>query len=184
MTADRFDELMRSARKIPGQVEGILCRDTLIRNCARKYQEGRDFVYIGRRYNLATACEGALKMKELTHIAAEAFGGGEMKHGPLALVDHRTVCVAVAPRGLASEKLISNIKEVRARGGVILSVATEGDQRVADVSDHVIEIPDCDEMFSPILAVIPLQLLAYHRAVALERDVERPRNLAKSVTVE
>ena len=181
---DRFDELVAEARMLPAHIEKILTKDTLIQNCARKYQEGYGFMFIGRRYNLATAYEGALKMKEITYFPAEGLGAGEMKHGPHALVDDRMVCVAIAPRGRVTEKMISNIEEVRARGGRILSVATEGDRAVARISDQVLEIPACEEMFSPILAVLPLQLLAYHRAVGLGRDVDRPRNLAKSVTVE
>ena len=184
VTPGRFEELMEEARRLSAQAEHILARDTLVRACARKYQDGYGFMFIGRRYNLPTALEGALKMKEITYFPAEGHGAGEMKHGPLALIDERTVCVAVAPRGRTTEKLISNIEEARARGGTILSVATEGDAAVAAVSDHCIEIPACEELFSPILAVIPLQLLAYHRAVGLGRDVDRPRNLAKSVTVE
>jgi len=180
----RFEELVAEARLLPTHIGRILRQDTLIRACARKFQEGYGFMFIGRRYNLATAYEGALKMKEITYFPAEGHGAGEMKHGPLALVDDRMVCVAIAPRGRVTEKMISNIEEVRARGGNILSVATEGDAAVAGVSDQVFEIPACEEMFSPVLAVIPLQLLAYHRAIGLGRDVDRPRNLAKSVTVE
>ncbi len=179
-----FQELLRQARLLPGQAGRVLARADAVRRWARRYREGHPFMFIGRRYNLATAYEGALKMKELTYLPAEGYGAGEMKHGPLALVDERMVCVAVAPRGRVAEKMISNIQEVRARGGRVLSVATEGDRAVAAVSEEVVEIPPCEEMFSPVLAVLPLQLLAYHRAVALGRDVDRPRNLAKSVTVE
>jgi glucosamine--fructose-6-phosphate aminotransferase (isomerizing) len=184
LSPERFEALMEDARKLSGHVERILARDTLVRACARKYQEGFGFMFIGRRYNLATAMEAALKMKEITYHPAEGLAAGEMKHGPLALIDDRTVCVAIAPHGRANEKMISNIQEVRARGGAILSIATEGDAAVASVSDHCVEIPACEEIFSPILSVIPLQLLAYFRAVGLGRDVDRPRNLAKSVTVE
>jgi glucosamine--fructose-6-phosphate aminotransferase (isomerizing) len=184
LTAARYDELVEDARRLPGHLERILGRDTFIRHCARKFQEGHGFMFIGRRYNHATACEAALKMKEITYLPAEGLGAGEMKHGTLALVDDRTVCVAVAPRGRVTEKMVSNIEEVRARGGRILSVATEGDASVSGVSDHAFEIPGCEELFSPVLAIAPLQLLAYHRAVGLGRDVDRPRNLAKSVTVE
>jgi glucosamine--fructose-6-phosphate aminotransferase (isomerizing) len=180
----RFEQLVREARLLPTHVARVLRQGPVIRHCARRFQEGYGFMFIGRRYNLATAYEGALKMKEITYFPAEGHGAGEMKHGPLALVDARMVCVAAAPRGRVTDKMVSNIQEVRARGGRVLSVATEGDRHVTEVSDHVFEIPACEEMFSPILAVIPLQLLAYHRAVALGRDVDRPRNLAKSVTVE
>jgi len=180
----RFDQLMRAGRLLPAHVARVLRQGPVIRHCARRFQEGFGYTFIGRRYNLATAYEGALKMKEITYFPAEGYGAGELKHGPLALVDPRMVCVAVAPRGRVTDKMISNIQEVRARGGRVLSVVTEGDAHAIEVSDHVFEIPECEELFSPVLAVIPLQLLAYHRAVALGRDVDRPRNLAKSVTVE
>jgi glutamine---fructose-6-phosphate transaminase (isomerizing) len=184
VTEARFEALMEEARKLPGHVERLLTRDTLVRACARKYQDGYGWMFIGRRYNLATALEAALKMKEITYFPAEGHGAGEMKHGPLALIDDRTVCVAIAPQGRTTDKMLSNIQEVRARGGAILSIATEGDTAVAAVSDQCVEIPACEEIFSPILTIIPLQLLAYHRAVGLGRDVDKPRNLAKSVTVE
>ena len=184
ITRGRFDALMAQARHLPAQVEEILENTREIRKCAKKFARGYDFMYIGRRYNLATAYEGALKMKEISYLHAEGYGAGEMKHGPLALVDSRMTCVAVAPRGRVVEKMVSNIQEIRARKGHVISVATRGDRLVRSVSDHVFEIPECGEMFSPVLAVLPLQLLAYHAAVILGRDVDQPRNLAKSVTVE
>jgi glucosamine--fructose-6-phosphate aminotransferase (isomerizing) len=184
LSRDRFRALFKAIRRLPGQVEKVLSDPSGIEKCARKSSRGTDFMYIGRRYNLATAYEGALKMKEITYLHAEGYGAGEMKHGPLALVDPKMTCVAVAPAGRVTEKMVSNIQEVRARGGRVVSVATAGDRLVRSVSDEVFEIPACEEMLSPILAVVPLQLLAYHAAVALGRDVDRPRNLAKSVTVE
>ena len=184
LAGDRFEALFKEARKLPGQVEAVLEGEAAVKKCARKFARGYDYMYIGRRYNLATAYEGALKMKEISYLHAEGYGAGEMKHGPLALVDRNLTCVAIAPRGRTTEKMISNIQEIRARGGRVISVATAGDRIVRSVSDHVIEIPACEEMFSPILAAIPLQLLAYHTAAALGRDVDQPRNLAKSVTVE
>ncbi len=180
----RFERLMSEARRLPAMVERVLEDDSAVERCARKFSRGYDFMYMGRRYNLATAYEGALKMKEISYLHAEGYGAGEMKHGPLALVDRRMTCVAVAPQGRVLEKMLSNIQEVRARGGHVISVATRGDRLVRSVSDHVFEIPQCEEMFSPVLAVIPLQLLAYRTAVLLGRDVDQPRNLAKSVTVE
>ncbi len=180
----RFREIGAGARRLPGQLERVLEGSDGIRKWARKLSRGTDFIYIGRRYNLATAYEGALKMKEISYLHAEGYGAGEMKHGPLALVDGRMTCVAIAPRGRTAEKMVSNIQEIRARRGRVIAVATEGDRLVAAVSDHVFEIPACEELFSPVLAVVPLQLLAYHAAVELGRDVDRPRNLAKSVTVE
>ena len=184
LPAARFQALLGEARRLPGLVERVLEDTAEIRKCARKFSRGYDFMYIGRRYNLATAYEGALKMKEISYLHAEGYGAGEMKHGPLALVDDRMTCVAIAPAGRVTEKMLSNIQEIRARRGRIISVATKGDRSVRSVSDHVFEIPACEEMFSPVLAAIPLQLLAYYTATALGRDVDQPRNLAKSVTVE
>ncbi len=184
ISRDRFRELLEDARRLPAHAERVLENTRGIRKCARKFTRHNDFMYIGRRYNLATAYEGALKMKEISYLHSEVYGAGEMKHGPLALVDKRMTCVAVAPRGRVAEKMVSNIREIRARGGRVLSVVTRGDRLLRSVSDEVFEIPPCEEMFSPVLAVIPLQLLAYHTAVGLGRDVDQPRNLAKSVTVE
>ncbi len=184
LAGERFQALMNEARRMPGLVEQVLGDGAEIRKCARKFSRGYDFMYIGRCHNLATAYEGALKMKEVSYLHAEGYGAGEMKHGPLALVDSKLTCVAIAPRGRVTEKMISNIQEIRARKGRVIAVATKGDARLRPVADHVFPIPDCEELFSPILAVLPLQLLAYHTATALGRDVDQPRNLAKSVTVE
>jgi glucosamine--fructose-6-phosphate aminotransferase (isomerizing) len=184
LAADRFQALVREARRLPGLVERVLEDTAEIRKCARKFSRGYDFMYIGRRYNLATAFEGALKMKEISYLHAEGYGAGEMKHGPLALVDDSMTCVAIAPKGRVTEKMISNIQEIRARRGRVIAVATKGDRSVHAVSDHVFEIPACEEIYSPVLAAIPLQLFAYYAATALGRDVDQPRNLAKSVTVE
>jgi len=184
LPAARFDQILREARRLPGLVERVLEDTAEIRKCARKFSRGYDFMYIGRRYNLATAYEGALKMKEISYLHAEGYGAGEMKHGPLALVDDRMTCVAIAPAGRVTEKMVSNIQEIRARRGRVISIATKGDRSIPSVSDHVFEIPACDEMFSPVLAALPLQLLAYYTATSLGRDVDQPRNLAKSVTVE
>jgi len=184
LAPDRFQALLRDAWRLPGLVERVLEDTAEIRKCARKFSRGYDFMYIGRRYNLATAFEGALKMKEISYLHAEGYGAGEMKHGPLALVDDSMTCVAIAPKGRVTEKMISNIQEIRARRGRVIAVATKGDRAVRAVADHVFEIPSCEEMFSQVLAAIPLQLFAYYVATALGRDVDQPRNLAKSVTVE
>jgi len=184
LAADRFQALVREARRLPGLVERVLEDTTEIRKCARKFSRGYDFMYIGRRYNLATAFEGALKMKEISYLHAEGYGAGEMKHGPLALVDEGMTCVAIAPQGRVKEKMLSNIQEIRARKGRVIVVATKGDRSVRSVADHVFEIPACEEIYSPVLAAIPLQLFSYYTATALGRDVDQPRNLAKSVTVE
>ncbi|RPH50139.1 MAG: SIS domain-containing protein, partial [Planctomycetota bacterium] len=184
LSGARFQQILKEARRLPGLAGRVLEDTKEIRKCARKFSRGYDFMYIGRRYNLATAYEGALKMKEISYLHAEGYGAGEMKHGPLALVDDKMTCVAIAPAGRVTEKMISNIQEIRARRGHVISIATKGDRQVRSVSDHVVEIPACEEMFSPVLAVIPLQLLAYYAATGLGRDVDQPRNLAKSVTVE
>jgi glucosamine--fructose-6-phosphate aminotransferase (isomerizing) len=180
----RFEDLRAAARRIPSQVRAILRKSSEIRTWARSLSACRSFMYLGRHYNLATAYEGALKMKEIAYLHSEGYGAGEMKHGPLAMVDARLACIAVAPQGKVAERMVSNLQEVRARGGRVYAIATEGDEQIGSVSQHRFEIPRCPEIFSPLLAVVPLQLLAYFVAVELGRDVDQPRNLAKSVTVE
>lgn len=170
---------------IPGQVKALLDKDIVaVKRCAKRYKDVFNFMYIGRHFNYPTAMEGALKLKEISYIHAEGYAGGEMKHGPLALVEGTFPTIAIAPRGGTREKLLSNVQEIRARSGVVVLVATEGDAEAAELADYLIEIPDCAEELSPILAVVPLQLLAYYTATQLGRDVDKPRNLAKSVTVE
>jgi glucosamine--fructose-6-phosphate aminotransferase (isomerizing) len=155
-----------------------------IREFARARAADGSWLFLGRGYNLPTALEGALKMKEISYLHAEGYAAGELKHGPLALVDARVTVAAVAVRGRTHEKLRSNLQEVRARGAGLLVVGTRGDALDDGLADVRFDVPACREAWSPILAVLPLQLLAYHTAVALGRDVDRPRNLAKSVTVE
>jgi glucosamine--fructose-6-phosphate aminotransferase (isomerizing) len=176
--------LTAEARSLGGRAAEILRRAEPLAGFARKNARERSYMFIGRGYNLPTALEGALKMKEISYLHAEGYGAGEMKHGPLALVDDRMICVAVAPRGPVLDKMLSNVQEVRARGGSILGVVTEGSEEAASLCEHVVTLPPCSELFTPVLAVLPLQLLAYYTAVELGRDVDRPRNLAKSVTVE
>lgn len=184
LTPQGHRDLLRAARQVPLQMRNILGRSSEIREWAGILSRGRTFMYLGRHYNLATAYEGALKMKEIAYLHSEGYGAGEMKHGPLAMVDKRMACIAIAPRGRVAEKMVSNIQEVRARGGEVFSIATRGQGLLGPVSDHLFEIPDCPEIFSPLLAVVPLQLLAYFVAAELGRNVDQPRNLAKSVTVE
>jgi glucosamine--fructose-6-phosphate aminotransferase (isomerizing) len=181
---DRLEVLQKDLSLLPHRVTQLLANTRQVEACVEELSEASSFMYIGRRNNLPTAYEGALKMKEISYLHAEGFAAGEMKHGPLALVDARVHCVAIAPTGRVTEKVISNIQEIRARGGRVIAVATQGDARLLPVADHLIEIPLCEELLSPVLAVIPLQLLAYHVAVKLGRNVDQPRNLAKSVTVE
>ena len=184
LPSDAWEALTSEARTLGARAAEGLARTADLARFARENARDRTYMFIGRGYNLPTALEGALKMKEISYIHAEGYGAGEMKHGPLALVDDRMICVAIAPRGRVLDKMLSNIQEIRARGGSILSVTTEGSVEAEGLSEHVVRIPPCSEIFTPVLAVLPLQLLAYHTAVELGLDVDRPRNLAKSVTVE
>jgi glutamine---fructose-6-phosphate transaminase (isomerizing) len=176
---------------IPAKLEAVLSRDAIYEELARKYFRADDFLFLGRGINFPIALEGALKLKEISYIHAEGYPAGEMKHGPIALIDEHMPVVVVAARDpslpdshLLYEKTLSNIQEVKAREGKVIAVASQGDEEVAKLADHVIEIPTADELLLPILEVVPLQLLAYHVAVRLGCDVDQPRNLAKSVTVE
>ena len=144
----------------------------------------RDMLYIGRNLDFPIALEGALKLKEISYIHAEGYPAGEMKHGPIALIDEQVPTVALVPQGPSYEKTLSNVQEVRARGGRIIAVATEGDTRITEVADHVFWIPEAPPTLLPLLTVLPLQLFAYHVADLRGTDVDQPRNLAKSVTVE
>ncbi|HEX8294166.1 MAG TPA: glutamine--fructose-6-phosphate transaminase (isomerizing) [Pyrinomonadaceae bacterium] len=188
------DESKRHAQQLaelPVKIEHLLSESDELEELAREFHRATDFLYLGRGINFTVALEGALKLKEISYIHAEGYPAGEMKHGPNALIDERLPVVVVNPREggdhaseLRYEKTHSNIVEVKAREGVVISVLTEGDEMSAKVSDHVIEIPESSDLLSPILAIIPLQLLAYHIAVRRGCDVDQPRNLAKSVTVE
>ncbi|HEX7315893.1 MAG TPA: glutamine--fructose-6-phosphate transaminase (isomerizing) [Pyrinomonadaceae bacterium] len=177
--------------ELPVKIEHLLSESDELEELAREFHRATDFLYLGRGINFTVALEGALKLKEISYIHAEGYPAGEMKHGPNALIDERLPVVVVNPREqgdhaseLRYEKTHSNIVEVKAREGVVISVLTEGDEMSSKVSDHVIEIPESSDLLSPILAIIPLQLLAYHIAVRRGCDVDQPRNLAKSVTVE
>lgn len=155
-----------------------------IKKLAKKYYKCTDFLYLGRHVNFPIALEGALKLKEISYIHAEGYPAGEMKHGPIALIDEKMPVVAIATKSKVYDKIISNIEEAKARGGIIISLATENDDRIEKVSDQVLYLPEVPELFSPVVNIIPLQLLAYHIAVLRGCDVDQPRNLAKSVTVE
>jgi glucosamine--fructose-6-phosphate aminotransferase (isomerizing) len=151
---------------------------------AQTFFHARDFLYLGRGINFPIALEGALKLKEISYIHAEGYPAGEMKHGPIALIDENLPVVALAPQDRVYDKMISQIEQVKARGGVVIAVADEGDDFIATKADHVLRVPQTTELLKPVLTVIPLQLLAYHIAVRRGADVDQPRNLAKSVTVE
>ncbi len=174
------DELLN----IPEKVQIILHQNDYIRDFARRYKDERNFLYLGRGYNFPVALEGALKLKEISYIHAEGYAAAEMKHGPIALIDKDMPVVFLATKDVIYDKVISNIEEVKARGGRIICIATQGDDRIQEYADHVIYIPDTLRALTPLLSVIPLQLLSYHVAVMRGCDVDRPRNLAKSVTVE
>lgn len=176
--------VIENLRKLPDVIERTLENNSKVREIARKYQHASNFLYLGRHYNFPTALEGALKLKEISYIHAEGYPAAEMKHGPIALVDRDTPSVFVMPRGFIYDKVMSNVEEIRARGGPVIAIAAEGDNRIAEVADDVIYIPWVEEYLQPIVSVVPLQLLSYHIAVLRGCDVDKPRNLAKSVTVE
>ncbi|MGO9180243.1 MAG: glutamine--fructose-6-phosphate transaminase (isomerizing) [Candidatus Limnocylindrales bacterium] len=177
-------ELVAGLRALPDQARRALALDSLTRDAARRYVGSRGFMFIGRGVGYPAALEGALKLKEISYTHAEGYAAGELKHGPISLLDVEVPLVAVATRSSVREKLLSNVMEGRARDARVIAVATEGDDEIARYADDVFAVPDTLEALSPILAVIPLQLFAYHMAVARGNDVDQPRNLAKSVTVE
>jgi glucosamine--fructose-6-phosphate aminotransferase (isomerizing) len=177
-------EMARELEAIPGKIREILERSEAVKAIAEKYSRHDNFIYLGRGTNFPVALEGALKLKEISYIHAEGYPAAEMKHGPIALIDENMPVVFICPRDSAYEKVASNMSEVRARSGRIIAIATEGDDEIAARADHVIHVPHTLPMLQPLLSVVPLQLLAYHVAVLRGCDVDQPRNLAKSVTVE
>ena len=180
----RYNYLINELHDIPEKVRIALHAADDIRQLAIKYKDARDFLFLGRGYNFPVALEGALKLKEISYIHAEGYPAAEMKHGPIALVDEHLPVVFVATKDSYHEKVLSNMQEIKARKGKILSVITEGDDTAGNLSDDLMMVPQADELLAPLLTVIPLQLLAYYTGVALGCDVDKPRNLAKSVTVE
>jgi glutamine---fructose-6-phosphate transaminase (isomerizing) len=191
MTAEQARAAMLELTRIPGKLETILTHDEACDELAKIYQKVHDFLFLGRGIHYPIALEGALKLKEISYIHAEGYPAGEMKHGPNALIDENLPVVIIATRDVNNpgsmvryEKTISNLKEVKARSGVVIALATEGDEEIKEAADHVLYIPAAPEELSPILEIVPLQLLAYHIAVRRGCDVDQPRNLAKSVTVE
>ncbi len=180
----RFQQLLNELINIPKLVEETLKTDEVILKIAKIFSNARNFLYLGRGYNFPVALEGALKLKEISYIHAEGYPAAEMKHGPIALIDKEMPTVVIATNRGTYQKVISNIQEVKARKGIIIAIVTKGDKTVKELADYVIEIPETEEMFVPLLATIPLQLLSYHIAVLRNCNVDQPRNLAKSVTVE
>ncbi|WP_457622340.1 glutamine--fructose-6-phosphate transaminase (isomerizing) [Persephonella sp.] len=184
ITKDNYEKIHNELLHIPSKVEEILKKDDEIKDLAHRYMNASDFLFLGRNINYPIALEGALKLKEISYIHAEGYPAGEMKHGPIALIDEKLPVVCIIPSDKYYEKMFSNIQEVKARKGKVISVATEGDKQIENVSDEVIYIPKTLDPLYPILTVIPLQQLSYHIATLLGKDVDQPRNLAKTVTVE
>jgi glucosamine--fructose-6-phosphate aminotransferase (isomerizing) len=191
MKPEQARSAMLELTRIPAKLEHLLAQDEACDDLAKRYQKVHDFLFLGRGIHYPIALEGALKLKEISYIHAEGYPAGEMKHGPNALIDENLPVVVIATRDqndpdsvLRYEKTISNLKEVKARSGVVIALATEGDEEIKESADHVLFIPPAPEELSPILEIVPLQLLAYHIAVRRGCDVDQPRNLAKSVTVE
>jgi glucosamine--fructose-6-phosphate aminotransferase (isomerizing) len=176
--------VIEQMQELPERIRQALECNDAVRQIAAKYAHCTNFLYLGRQYNFPTALEGALKLKEISYIHAEGYPSAEMKHGPIALVDEHTPSVFIIPHGQVYEKVMSNLEEIKARGGPVIAIVTKGDKRVAELADDVIYVPDVEDFLQPIVTVIPLQLLAYHIAVLRGCDVDKPRNLAKSVTVE
>jgi glucosamine--fructose-6-phosphate aminotransferase (isomerizing) len=176
--------LLEELDSIPEKVSEVLRSHERIKILAEKYKDAKDCLYLGRGYNFPVALEGALKLKEISYIHAEGSPAAEMKHGPIALVDESLPVVFVATKDSYHEKVLSNMQEIKARKGKVIAVINEGDEQSRALADDVIEVPEADEIMAPMLSTIPLQLLAYYIGVAKGYDVDKPRNLAKSVTVE
>ncbi len=176
--------IIDSLENLPNLVEAALTCDQQVRKVAEKYKDATTFLYLGRNYNFPTALEGALKLKEISYIHAEGYPSAEMKHEPIALVDEHTPCVFIVSQSMVYDKVMSNLQEVKARGGPIIAIVDKVDDQLAGLADDIIEVPSCEDFLQPIVCSIPLQLLAYHIAVLRGCDVDKPRNLAKSVTVE
>jgi glucosamine--fructose-6-phosphate aminotransferase (isomerizing) len=184
LSDDEMLEIIKHLYHIPAQMEQFLADDSSLKKLARTFQHHRDFLYLGRGVNYPIALEGALKLKEISYIHAEGYPAGEMKHGPIALIDEDMPVVAIAPNDSVFEKMLSNIEEVKARSGIVIAVTDEENESLAKKADEVVLVPRTHELLSPLLLILPLQMLAYHIALLRGCDVDQPRNLAKSVTVE
>ncbi len=184
ITQSQFQQLISQLYLVPDKIRRVLENDQVIRDLSKKFKDARNFLYLGRGNNFPVALEGALKLKEISYIHAEGYPAAEMKHGPIALIDEEMPVVFIASKDDSYEKIISNIREVKSRKGKVIAIVTEGDQIIPQIADHCIEVPEIHLALLPLLTVIPLQLLSYHIAVMRGCNVDQPRNLAKSVTVE
>jgi glucosamine--fructose-6-phosphate aminotransferase (isomerizing) len=184
ISTSRLRTILYEMENIPKKIKETLELDSQIKELAAIYKDARNFLYLGRGYNFPVALEGALKLKEISYIHAEGYPAAEMKHGPIALIDEEMPVVFLATNQSAYEKIVSNVQEVKARKGKIIAVVNKGDTQIRALADHVIEVPETEEVLSPLITIIPLQLLAYHIAIMRGCNVDQPRNLAKSVTVE
>jgi len=184
ISEERYLQIVKELGQIPDKMKSLLNQNENIAQFAKTFTYAQNFIYLGRGYNFPVALEGALKLKEISYIHAEGYPAAEMKHGPIALISNEMPVVVIAPSSGMYEKVVSNIQEIKARKGKIIAIVTEGDKVVKNLSDYCIEIPDTEECLVPLLAAIPLQLMAYHIAIVKGCDVDQPRNLAKSVTVE
>jgi glutamine---fructose-6-phosphate transaminase (isomerizing) len=184
MNPSQVAELLKPAFAIPAQIEAVLARERQIEKIARKYGKARDFLYLGRGINYPVALEGALKLKEISYIHAEGYSAGEMKHGPIALIDDDMPVVVIIPNDIVFDKTLSNLKEVESRNGRIIAITDHRTPELEEVAWEIIDVPSSSRLLTPVLTTVPLQLLAYHIAVYRGTDVDQPRNLAKSVTVE
>lgn len=184
MANSKLREILYEMENIPKKIEEALQQDSNVKEIAAIYKDASNFLYLGRGYNFPVALEGALKLKEISYIHAEGYPAAEMKHGPIALIDENMPVVFLATNKSAYEKIVSNVQEVKARKGKIIAVVTKGDTQIRELADHIIEVPETEEILSPLITIVPLQLLAYHIAILRGCNVDQPRNLAKSVTVE
>jgi glucosamine--fructose-6-phosphate aminotransferase (isomerizing) len=184
LSYDAGRNVIDALHQLPQKVAAALQTNDAVREIARKYQQADNFLFLGRQYNFPTALEGALKLKEISYVHAEGYPAAEMKHGPIALVDEDTPSLFIVPQGAVYEKVLANMEEIKARRGPIIAVVTESDEHATRLADDVIVVPAVDDFLQPIVSIVPLQLLAYHVALLRGCDVDKPRNLAKSVTVE
>jgi glucosamine--fructose-6-phosphate aminotransferase (isomerizing) len=184
LSKSEFHAYLQKMQLIPNKVQKLLEIDDKVKEIASIYKDAKNCLYLGRGFNFPVALEGALKLKEISYIHAEGYPAAEMKHGPIALIDEDMPLFVIATKKGHYEKVVSNIQEIKSRSGKIIAIVTEGDVTVKEIADHVIEIPETEEALTPLLTTIPFQLLSYHIAIMLDKNVDQPRNLAKSVTVE